>query len=270
MPDDPLDRARRDPETQAVIAIMRGASDGLALRNAHCLHPWGNPVLQVGSQHASALLAAVEARQPARLETDARWVEAKAANVIAHLDREQDAEAPAVVLLTPRSGWWHCAAERGGGIACWLGVLNDLADNPTLPPVRFLATSGHELACAGLRTYLGENPSMGTVWVHLGANLGAAGGRLGVIASDRSLAERATSILKEKGGFTTSEFRSLERPAGEAIELARAGLPFVSLVATNRRFHLRSDRFPDNVDTDRLVGLVESVILLVRSLAVTT
>ena len=33
---------------------------------------------------------------------------------------------PPLVVMTPRSGWWTCASERGGGIACWLELMRDL------------------------------------------------------------------------------------------------------------------------------------------------
>ena len=46
--------------------------------------------------------------------------------------------------MTPRSGWYSCASERGGGIACWLELMRTL--NGRAPrDVLFVASSGHEL-----------------------------------------------------------------------------------------------------------------------------
>ena len=49
-----------------------------------------------------------------------------------------------------RSGWWHCAGERGGGIACWLEVMRSMAAEPPARDLLFVATSGHEIGLPGL------------------------------------------------------------------------------------------------------------------------
>jgi alanyl-tRNA synthetase len=42
---------------------------------------------------------------------------AEAFNVVATVAGQQTDLAP-IVVITPRSGWWQCASERGGGLAC--------------------------------------------------------------------------------------------------------------------------------------------------------
>ena len=88
----------------------------------------------------------------------------------------RDGTLDPVVVITPRSGWWRCAAERGGGLACWLEAIRAMAEARPARRVQFLASSGHELGHLGLDEFLLANPRLvGTAyaWVHLGANIGA-------------------------------------------------------------------------------------------------
>ncbi len=265
--DDPLEQVRREPAGRAVVAIMHGATPGLALRNAHSLDSFGPPVLQVASSWREVLLQAASTREHAALVVAARRAPATASNVVATV-RGSSEGGGEVVVLTPRSGWWHCAAERGGGIACWLQVLKLLAAHPERRGVRFVATSGHELGYAGLQAYLAEaTPDPRATWIHLGANIGASDGRLGVVASDDELSRRALALLEGPGGFSSSELRALPGAVGEASQLEQAGLPFVSFVGSNSRFHLPTDRFPDNVDVPRLTSISGALAELVRVLA---
>jgi hypothetical protein len=265
--DDPLEQVRREPVGRAVVAIMHGATPGLALRNAHSLDTFGPPVLQVASTCREALLQAASHREHATLVVEARRAPATASNVVATV-RGSSEGGGEVVVLTPRSGWWHCAAERGGGIACWLQALKLLAARPERRGVRFVATSGHELGYAGLQAYLAETTlDPRATWIHLGANIGAADGRLGVVASDEELSRQAFTLLEGPGGCSPFELRTLPGAVGEASQLEGAGLPFVSFVGSSSRFHLPTDRFPDNVDVPRLTSISDAVTELVRVLA---
>jgi hypothetical protein len=57
-----------------------------------------------------------------------------------------------VLIATPLSGWFHCASERGTGIAIARWLARQLADRGHR--VGFLGTSGHELFNIGLEYYL--------------------------------------------------------------------------------------------------------------------
>ena len=52
--------------------------------------------------------------------------QAQAFNVVAVVSRTDG--APPLVVMTPRSGWWSCASERGGGFACWLEIMRAVRD----------------------------------------------------------------------------------------------------------------------------------------------
>src|SRR5207253_2130261 len=93
-------------------------------------------------------------------------------------------ELPHLGIVTPRSGWWACASERGGGIAVWLEVLRALQAAGSMRDVHFVATSGHELNFMGFESFLVHHPeevSGADFWLHLGANIGAADPDLGIV-----------------------------------------------------------------------------------------
>src|SRR5205085_1729769 len=111
-------------------------------------------------------------------------------NVVAELPGRRRAEPP-LVVMTPRSGWWHSTAERGGGIVCWLESLRALIAQPPAGTVVFTANSGHELGHLGLDDFVARRPGCeaASSWVHFGANLGAAGGDLSVMSARDDLRE---------------------------------------------------------------------------------
>ena len=97
---------------------------------------------------------------------------------------------PPVCVMTPRSGWYFNASERGGGLVCWLEALRACAVARPLRTVRFVASSGHELGHLGLHAYLTRNPTLArdaAAWIHFGANIGAATGEVRLTCSDKSL-----------------------------------------------------------------------------------
>jgi hypothetical protein len=56
-----------------------------------------------------------------------------------------------IIVATPQSGWFTCAAERGSGIAVALELAADLARTH---PVFVVGAGGHELNGIGISTYL--------------------------------------------------------------------------------------------------------------------
>lgn len=255
---EPLSAARRDGRHRAIIAVSHGR--GLALRNAESVEPFGSPVVQVSGRYSDLLQRSAETGATATVAVSARRAAGTAVNVIASVEGSRPEEPP-VMVLTPRSGWWHCAAERGGGLACWLAALGESVRHPPRRSVHYLATSGHELAYAGFHAFLAAHGlDRRATWVHLGANIGARGGTLGVAASDRGAAERLSASLSQNPAGPPA--RLLPAPVGEGGELHDVGATVVSLVGTNELFHQRSDRYPGNVD----VGAVHHVASVVADL----
>ncbi len=128
----PSYEAYRETKThKALVTIAKGERPGLALFNAErFLEPYGVPDLLVASGHGPALADAAAPRRPGpRGGRCAPGAQPLCATSWPPLTGAT-ARARPVVVMTPRSGWWHCASERGGGIACWLAVLAALRDAP--------------------------------------------------------------------------------------------------------------------------------------------
>src|SRR5690606_10713083 len=94
-------------------------------------------------------------------------------NIIGRLDR---GKGRWITISTPRSGWFGCAGERGGGIAAWLDLARAA---PALLPdhdLAFLCNSGHEYENLGAEASLkavAPKPTETHFWLHLGANVAA-------------------------------------------------------------------------------------------------
>ncbi len=143
------------------------------------------PALQVASEEASWLEEAAKQGKEVVLVAQVRRTDVNAFNVTATLKGQKSNLAP-LVVMTPRSGWWNCAGERGGGLACWLTVMEAFSMKKPVRDVMFVATTGHELGEMGLKSFLGQQPMLAQtakVWLHFGANIGAAlGKRSGLFA----------------------------------------------------------------------------------------
>lgn len=157
------------------------------------------------------------------------------------------------LVLTPRTSWFTCTAERGGGIAIWLDLLGRGAAR------RYLASGGHELGHAGLKLAMLARPITASMVLHLGANLGCASdARLNIRAHEPSVAHRMAAHLRA-AGYPSNDLVVAPpgRVNGEAHDIAAAGLPFVSLIGSNPLFHAREDRL-DNVDAARVAIIAQA------------
>lgn len=234
----------------ALVTVTRAEQPGLALFNAErFLHPYGVPNLMVPSEAGPALAAAAERGARARVVTDIRRVPSEVRNVVATLKGRTPGGRPTVVM-TPRSGWWHCASERGGGIVCWLEVLRALRDHPPAGDVTLVASSGHELGHIGLDDFMAHRPALvaGANWLHFGANIGASGSQLTLQSPQDDLRTLATTELAKVGHPVASLSPPTQVPFGESRAIHRAGGRYLTFVGSNALFHLPQDRFPDAVD----------------------
>ena len=174
-----LGDARRQNRHQAIVVVTRGARPGFCPSNADSfLRPFGPPVLQVASEEAPFLADCARQGAKALLTAQVERAQAQAFNVIAVVSGTDRSIAP-LVVMTPRSGWWSCASERGGGLACWLEIMRAMRDAKPVRDVLFVASSGHELGHLGLDTFIERRPGLvpaAKAWIHLGANIGAAQG----------------------------------------------------------------------------------------------
>jgi hypothetical protein len=243
-------RAALDSRHKAIVVITQGGRAGLSLVNAErFLSPAGVPALQVSSVLAPWLKEQAEARAVARLTTTARRQKSDALNVVGTLKGTDPTAAP-IVVMTPRSGWWHCAGERASGIGAWLETARPLVAAKPARTIYFLASSGHELGQIGLQAYLVPRPALvrqAALWVHFGANIGA-GEKIRLQAADLAIQQQAEQALAGQGLRVAQRVPPGVAPNGEAGIIFRRHGRYVSLQGDNALFHNPADRWPEAVD----------------------
>ncbi|MBV9824426.1 MAG: hypothetical protein JO001_01905 [Alphaproteobacteria bacterium] len=250
-----FERLRRSGGNRGFVVVCAGEQPGLGLLNAESFrHPYGTPALHVASEARDAVLAAAARQMPARLVSHSRRVPGEARNVVVALSGTDPSAAP-VVVMTPRSSWWQSTAERGGGLVCWLETLRALLAAPPRAPVVLTANSGHELGHLGLDDFIARRSGWdrpvtegGATWVHYGANIGAAGGRLQLVAPQDDIREIGLRELAGAGVPPDEVAPKNLVPSGETRDIHRAGGRYLTLVGTNSLFHLPQDRWPLSVD----------------------
>ncbi len=159
----------------AVLIPNGPAGTIIALNAPASLADIAIPLMTAAPRDAGPLLRAAARGTSARMTIDGPAVKTGTAR---NIRAEIKGRGPAIVVSTPLSGWFHCAAERGPGIAVFMALAERL---PKLAPGRrmvFVANSGHELENAGAAHLLKKAappPSETALWVHLGAGLAAKG-----------------------------------------------------------------------------------------------
>jgi hypothetical protein len=192
-----------------------------------------------------------------------------ASNVGATIVGRDQSLAP-LVIMTPRSGWWRCTSERGGGLASWLECLHRFTRQRPLRTVRFTANTGHELGHVGLDYHLERNPRLvrdAHCWMHLGANYAANGGFVLYQASDEELMAQGARFLGEAGQSPDQTIPVGDRPLGEARNIFDGGGRYVSLLGSNPLFHHPDDRWPDAVDIDKARRTTAAMVRMAVDLA---
>lgn len=245
-------RLREAGGHQGLVVICRGDEAGLGLLNAEQFRePYGAPAIHMPSEARDLILAAAARGATARLVAHSRRRAARAVNIVVRLAGRDAGRAP-LVVMTPRSAWWQSTAERGGGIVCWLESLRALAAEPPACDIVFTANSGHELGHTGLDDFIARRPGWdregGAIWVHYGANIGAAGGVLSLVSNAGDLRALGRAELT-RAGYPPDDMPPPDWiPSGETRDIHQAGGRYLTLVGTNRWFHLPQDRWPHAVD----------------------
>ena len=265
--------ARKQGKHKAIIIVTdsRLPGDGVAPQNAEdFLAPFGPPVLQVANGHWADLQSAMKTEAQARLVLHCEYAKAKARNIEAKIAGSNPGLAP-IVVMTPRSGWWANASERGGGIAAFLEIMQ--AVNASVPrrDVIFTANTGHELGHTGLDLFLHNNPGLikdAHIWMHLGANFAAKfGSQVTLQYSDDNAAASLAPWLKENlvtpGIVTPME----QRPLGEARNIYDGQGRYVSILGRKGLFHHPADQWPHAVDVELNTKWVKAFTQLAIALA---
>ncbi len=261
--------AARSMDHRALVVAVEGDEGGVTLLNAwRFANPYGPPVLQVPQDAWRQLEEARSQGDTIRIECGAGRVATRAINIVATVKGREPGVAP-LAVLTPRSGWWHCAGERGGGIALWLELIRHLRLEQPRRDVLFLATTAHELGYLGIRRLLEREAPLATrplVWVHLGANIGAAGAGLVVRSCDEALLQRARDTATVVPALE-ARFQASAPAVGEASVLAEFGGTWLSLIGAGYPlFHSTNDRWPGSLDRDAMVAAGDLALQFLRSL----
>lgn len=246
-----LEALRRSGKHKAIVAVTDGAHEGLSPSNADAfVKPYGVPVLQIGTDDHLFLRDLTSRGSPIRFVAHAVRTASQASNVVATVAGRNASLAP-VVIMTPRSGWWHCASERGGGLACWTEAIRAVAEARPARTVLAIASSGHELGHLGLDMFLEKHRSLikeAFAWIHLGANIGAAGGVPRLQASDDQIETWAAEALTKAGADVRQRVARGSRPGGEARNIHDGGGRYLSMLGSGPMFHNIADRWPAAVD----------------------
>lgn len=260
--------ARRQNRHQAIVVVTRGARPGFCPSNADSfLRPFGPPVVQVASAEAPFLADCAQQGAKAVLTAHAERAPAQAFNVTAVVSGADKSAAP-LVVMTPRSGWWNCASERGGGLACWLEIMRAIHDAKPARDVLFVASSGHELGHLGLDAFVERRPGLvpaAKAWIHLGANIGAAQGPGNNLqASDDEMESIIAEAMTNAGLRIDRRLQRGAMPRGEAVNVHRGGGRYISIIGNNDLFHNTTDRgaVVDLKAIERFVGAFATVATL--------
>ncbi len=261
---------RQAKHHSAIVVVTAGTPDGLCPINSDSFTaPFGPPVLMVSSADQAPLEAAARAGATVRLVCRVNRVADTARNVVALVAGRQ-LDLDPVVVMTPRSGWWHCASERGGGIACWLEIMRATRASVPTRPFIFVASSAHELGYFGFDRFVERRPGSipaAAAWVHLGANIGAAGGTPRLQASDAGIEAMAGVACERAGAPIRQRVPRGTVPAGEARTVHLGGGRYVSLLGSNPLFHNPADRWPDAVDVPAVARFARGLIALTDALS---
>ncbi len=133
--------------------------------------------------------------------------------------------------------------------------------------------SGHELGHLGLDDFMARRPGWeraisegGATWIHFGANIGAADGKLSLQSGSDDLRQLTEAELAGAGQAPGVVAPKTLVPSGETRDIHRAGGRYVTLVGSNPLFHLPQDRWPQAVDSDVVTRVAAAAAALVVKL----
>lgn len=256
-----LGDARRATRHKAIVCVTNGQRPGLCPSNADFfLEPFGPPVVQVSNLDGQSLSELARHGATVRVIAQVTRTPATAFNVTTKITG-LDSSLPPLVIMTPRSGWYSCASERGGGILCWLELMRTLKMPRPARDIVFVASSGHELGHLGINAFV--DARIGVVknsvgWIHLGANMGAAVEPGNNIQSSDDRSEAILTKAMTDAGLRID--RRVPRgavPGGEAEVVHRGGGRYVSVIGRNALFHNPNDRGSDAVDAKVIARFVD-------------
>jgi hypothetical protein len=253
---------KRSSNAAAMIIFTMGSREGLTPLNADEFEtPFAQPGFFVSGEHRNQIRTLLKAHGRARIESSLHFTPARSTNIVATKRGTQPHLSP-IIVFTPRTGWWHCAAERGGGVACLLHMAQRLRGTALSRSIVFLVTSGHELGYLGMQRASIEwaESREAHLWLHLGANFAAAQDSLFFMqASTQALQEQ---YLEQLQCFETHP--DIVAPTAGELSGEGAFIPrrsdYISIQGGNGFFHHIDDRYEAAVDVGKLQGICEATL----------
>ncbi len=229
----------REPEATALVLALAGPDDLPVQCNrvpVMSATP-GRPAVVIPGNWAERVTGT-----DAELVFSARLEPGHSANVIASMGT---ADAPAINITTPLTGWTPAGGERGTGLAVALAMAADLAADHR---VTFSACSGHEIDHIGLKHYLASRNVADQPTIHLGASVAAvdpdSNGPAGLGHRRMVLTTASGEVRDEIGRRVPAANWSLREASpwpGEGGTWLEAGASVLSFLGGSKVFHTSAD-----------------------------
>jgi hypothetical protein len=223
-----------DAGVAGIIAVTPSESGELVALNSNRTEPWQVPILLVGPAEEVKLRGATDVAISIEGRDEPR---AEAFDAVGEIGIGKKH----IVISTPSSGWFHCAGERGPGIALWLALARWSSHRDSNAHYSFVASSGHELGELGMHQYLktqAPRPEEVDVWLHLGASIAAQGTTRRLMTNRRQwlpIVSRHFSSIADLQPEVTAA------PAGELGQLANLKYPCLGIAGGHTLFHSPGD-----------------------------
>jgi hypothetical protein len=255
----PLADAIRRGAAGVVLVTTGPTGEAIALNVSTHRPTIDRPVVILAPKDADAFVKAAAQGQTGTLVVDGQGggqARRPAFNLIARLDR---GAAKTIIVSTPRSGWFGCAAERGSGLVVWLSLAQWLARANPGVNIELLATSGHEYDYLGGEHYLAEQapkPEVTKIWTHVGASAAARdwhelGPKLlplpsadsqRILTATQDVLEPTRRAFKGINGLEATYLADKVMAGGELVNVLNAGYAsMIGLYGGHRYFHTRGD-----------------------------
>lgn len=263
----------------AVVAITENPLGELVVFNGPPnLASWSVPVVAVAGRDGPGLQAAARAGATVRVDLAGATRAGSADNLVA----KRAGPGKPLVISTPKSGWLHCAGERGSGVAIWLGLARHLAARKDLNLI-FMAASGHEFDGYGGHLFADHHappPAEARGWVHIGANVASYDFKLTegqIIRGKRPQIDRGLGVSEVllpaakqafagQPSYATPFDIDVEAVPGEIAEYKRRGYrPLIGVVASHPLHHTRRDR-PDVTGPELLEPLARGLAAVITTI----
>ncbi|WEK43893.1 MAG: hypothetical protein P0Y64_03425 [Candidatus Sphingomonas colombiensis] len=236
---------------KAVVVITNGPTGKIIALNADGRKPmFPGPVALLAPEDARPFLAAAMRRERATLHIAGHGGQRPAFNFVGRIDRGKPRW---LAVSTPRSGWFGCAGERGGGVASWLWLARWASKAVRNYNIAFICNTGHEyeyLGAAEALKAIAPKPAETHFWLHLGANVASQDWHelpgnpqpLPSIDAQRFLSVSPALLPLARATFAghvgyEAPYASNVLSAGELDEIIKAGYPSAAGVFGIHRFH---------------------------------